>query len=371
MSAAEKYTQQKPIELEFDPGNISDLNPMGTDGFEFVEYAEPAGGAVLVDLMNKLGFTAVAKHKTKNVTLYRQGQVSFIINSEPDSHAAEYAKEHGPSACAMAFRVVDAEHAFNRAVELGATPYEQKTGPGENKIPAILGIGGSLLYFVDKYGDSNIYEDDFDFITEDKNPVGNGLEIIDHLTHNVYKGNMDEWAGYYEKLFNFKEQRYFDIDGSKTGLISRAMIAPCGLVRIPINEAKDQKSQIQEYLDEYKGEGIQHIALTSENIVESVSGLRSNGVPFMEVPDTYYDVIGERLPGHGLDLDPLKKENILVDGVTEDGPVRLLLQIFTNVVIGPIFFEVIQRKGHNGFGEGNFSALFEAIERDQMRRGYL
>ncbi len=346
-------------------------NPMATDGFEFVEYTAP-NPEDLATLFTTLGFRAVAKHRSKDVTLYRQGGVNFIVNAEPDSFAQSFARLHGPSACAIAFRVKDAPAAYERAIALGARPYQGKVGPMELNIPAIHGIGDSLIYLVDRYGESSIYDIDFRPIEgEDLSHAGAGFLDIDHLTHNVHKGRMDVWSGFYETLFNFKEIRYFDIEGKLTGLKSRAMTSPCGKIRIPINESSDDKSQIEEYLEAYKGEGIQHIALSTDDIYDTVERLKSLGVSFMAPPpDTYYDMLSDRLPGHGEDVDRLRAQGILVDGApTEDG--GLLLQIFTGTVIGPIFFEIIQRKGDEGFGEGNFKALFESIEQDQIERGVL
>jgi 4-hydroxyphenylpyruvate dioxygenase len=345
-------------------------NPMGTDGFEFVEYAAPEPER-LGALFERMGFSPVARHRSKRVTLYRQGDVNFILNAEPDSFAQSFARVHGPSVCAMAFRVTDAAAAYERALKLGARPFHGRIGPMELNIPAIHGIGDSLIYLVDRYGDRTIYDVDFVPVAgTDPRPRGVGLTQIDHLTHNVHRGRMDLWAGFYETLFNFREIRYFDIEGKLTGLKSRAMTSPCGKIRIPINESADDKSQIEEYLQAYKGEGIQHIALSSADIYETVEALRSGEVAFMDVPDTYYEAVDQRLPGHGEPLDRLRRNRILIDGApTPEG--GRLLQIFTTTVIGPIFFEIIQRKGDEGFGEGNFRALFESIERDQIQRGVL
>ncbi|MEX2628391.1 MAG: 4-hydroxyphenylpyruvate dioxygenase [Tistlia sp.] len=361
-----------PFPKDGTPAVVDDVNPMGTDGFEFVEYTAPDPRA-LAALFLSLGFTAVARHRSKDVTLYRQGGVNFVVNAEPDSFAQAFAKVHGPSACAMAFRVVDAAAAYRRAIELGAKPVENRVGPMELNIPALEGIGGSLIYLVDRYGPKgSIYDVDFEPIEGSAAaPEGAGLTYIDHLTHNVHRGRMDTWAGFYEKLFNFKEIRYFDIEGKLTGLRSRAMTSPDGKIRIPINESADDVSQIEEYLKAYKGEGIQHIALGTGDIYATVEGLRARGVTFMDPPpDTYYEKVDERVPQHGEDLDRLKRNGILIDGApTADG--GRLLQIFTATVIGPIFFEIIQRKGDEGFGEGNFRALFESIEQDQIKRGVL
>jgi 4-hydroxyphenylpyruvate dioxygenase len=351
------------------PASLWD-NPMGTDGFEFVEYTAP-DTAALASLFEMMGFTAVARHRSKDVTLYRQGDVNFVVDAEPDSFAQAFARVHGPSVCAMAFRVRDAAKAYKRAIELGARPVHSKVGPMELNIPAIEGIGGSVIYLVDRYGERSIYDVDFLPISgADQAPAGVGLTMVDHLTHNVHRGRMAQWADFYEKLFSFREIRYFDIEGKLTGLRSKAMTSPCGKIRIPINESADDKSQIAEYLEAYRGEGIQHIALGTADIYATVAALRRRGVPFQTVPDTYYEGVDARLPGHGEDLARLARERILIDGAPTEGG-GLLLQIFTQTVIGPIFFEIIQRKGNEGFGEGNFQALFESIELDQIRRGVL
>ena len=342
-------------------------NPMGTDGFEFVEYAAPDPGS-LRRLFEAMGLPAVARHRSKDVTLHRQGDVNFIVNAEHDSFAQRFARAHGPCACAMAFRVADAGSAYAHALELGAKPGPATAGPMELNIPSIEGIGGSLIYLVDRYGERTIYDVDFLPIGAAVADSGVGLTRIDHLTHNVRRGNMNLWAGFYERLFNFREIRYFSIEGRETGLFSRALTSPCGLIRIPINESQDDKSQIEEYLNEYKGEGIQHIALATDDIARTVDALRARGIEFQDTPDTYYEGVDARVPNHQESLPELARRGILIDGSAESG---ILLQIFTKNAIGPIFFEVIQRKGNEGFGEGNFQALFESIELDQKRRGVL
>jgi 4-hydroxyphenylpyruvate dioxygenase len=358
-------------------------NPMGTDGFEFIEYAAP-DPAALGKLFEAMGFAPIARHRHKDVTLYRQGEINFIINAEPDSFAQRFARLHGPSICAIAFRVRDAALAYRRAIELGAWGFDSRSGPMELNIPAIKGIGDSLIYFVDRWrgkdgvtpggiGDISIYDVDFVALPgAEAAPTGFGLTTIDHLTHNVHRGRMKEWAEFYERLFNFREVRYFDIEGKLTGLKSKAMTSPCGKIRIPINESSDDKSQIAEYLDLYHGEGIQHVALGTDDIYDTVDAMKANEVAFQDTIDTYYDLVDQRLPGHGERLEALRNLRILIDGATHQGaPNELLLQIFTQTVIGPIFFEIIQRKGDEGFGEGNFRALFESIELDQIRRGVL
>jgi 4-hydroxyphenylpyruvate dioxygenase len=346
-------------------------NPIGTDGFEFVEYTAPDVGQ-LHRYFEQMGFRAVARHRSKDVVLYRQGESNFIVNAEPGSHGSRFAKAHGPSACAMAFRVKDAAQAYRKLIELGAKPFANQIGPMELNIPAIEGIGGSAIYLVDRYGEHSIY--DVDFIPTDPSRgfahTGAGVSYIDHITHNVFRGNMDKWAGFYEKLFNFREVRYFDIEGKLTGLKSRAMTSPDGKIRIPINESSDDKSQIAEYLEDYKGEGIQHIALGTDDIYHTVEKMKVSGIPFQDTPDTYYARLDNRIKGHGEDVERLKKLRVLIDGAPTSGQ-GLLLQIFTRNAIGPIFFEIIQRKGNEGFGEGNFRALFESIELDQIQRGVL
>jgi len=355
---------------------MSDLidNPMGLDGFEFIEFASPEAG-VLEPVFHMLGFEAIARHRSKNVTLYRQGDINFILNEEPDSRAAFFAQEHGPSACGMAFRVKDAHLAYTRALELGAQPIDIPTGPMELRLPAIRGIGGASLYLIDRYQPGQtVYDIDFEFFDGvDLHPEGCGFREIDHLTNNVYRGRMTYWADFYEKLFNFHEYRYFDIKGEYTGLRSKAMVAPDGRIRIPVNEeASKESGQIEEFLMAFNGEGIQHIAITCDDLYACWDRLNERGMTFMTAPlDTYYDMLDERLPGHGEPVTELKSRGILLDGSTEDGDPRLLLQIFSDTMLGPVFFEFIQRKKDDGFGEGNFTALFESIERDQIARGVI
>ncbi len=354
---------------------MSDLfdNPMGLMGFEFVEFASPTPN-VLEPLFEKMGFSLVARHRSKDVLLYRQGQINFIVNREPKSLAAYFAAEHGPSACGLAFRVKDAHRAYARALDLGAQPLDIPTGPMELRLPAIKGIGGAPLYLIDRFEDGkSIYDIDFEFLPGvDRHPRGVGLKVVDHLTHNVYRGRMAHWAAFYERLFNFREIRYFDIQGEYTGLTSKAMTAPDGLIRIPLNEeAGKTAGQIEEFLMQFSGEGIQHVALLTDDLSKTVDELQLAGIPLMTAPNAvYYEMLQERLPGHGQDVAALQARGILVDGSTQGGK-RLLLQIFSETVLGPVFFEFIQREGDEGFGEGNFKALFESLERDQLRRGVL
>ena len=347
-------------------------NPMGLMGFEFVEFASPTAN-VLEPLFEKMGFSLVAKHRSKDVVLYRQGDINFIVNREPKSQAWYFAAEHGAAACSMAFRVKDSHKAYARALELGAQPIDIPTGPMELRLPAIKGIGGAPLYLIDRYEDGkSIYDIDFDFLPNaDRHPKGHGFRLIDHLTHNVYKGRMAFWGAFYERIFNFREIRYFDIMGEYTGLTSRAMTAPDGLIRIPLNEESGKTGgQIEEFLMQFNGEGIQHIALLTDDLLASVDALQMAGIPLMTAPnDVYYEMLEERMPGHGEPIEQLQTRGILMDGSTANGEKRLLLQIFSQTLLGPVFFEFIQRKNDEGFGEGNFKALFESLERDQLRRG--
>jgi 4-hydroxyphenylpyruvate dioxygenase len=350
-------------------------NPLGTDGFEFVEYTAP-DTAALGRLFETMGFSRVARHRSKDVSLYRQGNINFIVNAEPNSLARQFARDHGPSACAMAFRVKDAAYSLRCAVAAGAREVKGTVGPMELNIPAIEGIGGSLIYLIDRRAGPSIYDIDFDFVMEpgsSRSPTGVGLAEIDHLTHNVSKGRMDHFYDFYRRIFNFREHQYFDITGEYTGLTSRALSAPCGKIRIPINESKveadtGQLDQIQEFIQQYRGEGIQHVALRTEDILSTWDRLKANGLPFMTPPpDTYYEMLDERVPGHGQAVAELQARGILLDGARG----RFLLQIFTQTLIGPIFFEIIERRGDDGFGQGNFRALFVSMERDQIRRGVL
>jgi 4-hydroxyphenylpyruvate dioxygenase len=349
-------------------------NPLGLDGFEFIEFSAPEKG-LLEPVFERMGFSRIARHRSKDVDLWRQGEINLIANYEPKSPAAYFAAEHGPSACGMAFRVKNARIAYEEAIARGAEPVETRTGPMELRLPAIRGIGGAMIYLVDRYGDAlSIYDIDFDYLPGvDRNPVGAGFQIIDHLTHNVYGGRMAHWGRFYERVFNFREIRYFDIKGEYTGLTSRAMTAPDGKIRIPLNEeGKAGGGQIEEYLRAYNGEGIQHIAFSCDDLPACWDRLKAMGTPFAPPPPkAYYDMLEERLPGHGEPVDALQSRGILLDGSTEDGDPRLLLQIFSQTMIGPVFFEFIQRKKDEGFGEGNFTALFKSIERDQIERGAL
>jgi 4-hydroxyphenylpyruvate dioxygenase len=362
-----------PFPHDAPPSEVSAQNPIGTDGFEFVEFAHPRP-ETLAKLFVQMGYAPVAKHKTKQITVYRQGDINYILTAEPGSFASSFVAAHGPCAPSMAWRVVDAKHALEHALRLGAEPYD---GDGKTlAVPAIKGIGGSLLYFVDRYGTKGSpYAEEFQWTGEpDPKPKGVGFYYLDHLTHNVKRGNMDAWFDFYTKLFNFRQIRFFDIEGKLTGLHSRALTSPCGRIRIPINESNDEHSQIEEYLREYKGEGIQHIAVGTNGIYDATDALGANGLEFMPgPPDAYYEKTFQRVPGHGEPIERMKKHGILIDGegVADGGTTKILLQVFSKTVVGPIFFEFIQRKGDEGFGEGNFKALFESIEEDQIRRGVL
>jgi len=357
----------KVYEIQKSPYAETD-NPAGLNGFAFLEFAAPDPTVLFKDFTH-LGFSKVAQHKDRDITLWQQGEIQFVVNNDPQSHAKAFAKLHGPSVTAMGFRVKDQNAAFKHVTKLGAEPFAKQEGPGLLDVPVIYGIGGSLIYFMDDLNWNLLNFKEFEKTSSAENNDA-GLKYLDHVTHNVFKGHMNAWADFYEHLFNFREIRYFDIQGKQTGLLSRAMTSPCHKIRIPLNESKDDKSQIQEYLDSYKGEGIQHIALGAGNIYTSVETMRANKVQFLEVPDTYYEMLDTRVPDHKEDKPRLQKNKILVDGNPTKGQ-GLLLQLFTENMLGPIFFEIIQRKGNEGFGEGNFQALFDAIERDQMKRGVL
>jgi 4-hydroxyphenylpyruvate dioxygenase len=322
---------------------MSDLfdNPMGLTGFEFIEFAAPAVNT-LEPLFEKMGFTLVARHRSKDVVLYRQGGINFIVNREPGSIADYFAAAHGPSACGLAFRVKDAHKAHALALERGAQPVDVPTWPMELRLPAIKGIGGAPLYLIDRFEDGkSIYDIDFEFLPGvDRHPKGPGFKDIDHSTHNVYRGRMAFWGSFYERIFGFREIRFFD-KGAYTSLASRSVMAT-------------------------DGEGIQHVASNTDDLLAPVDALQLAAIPLMTAPDdVYYDMQG-RLPGHGEPVEELKTRGILLDGSSKGGQNRLLLQILSEPLPGPAFFEFIQRRNDDGFGEGNFTALFESLERDQM-----
>ncbi|MEM1430441.1 MAG: 4-hydroxyphenylpyruvate dioxygenase [Pseudomonadota bacterium] len=362
-----------PFPHEAPKAKIDETNIAGTDGFEFVEFAHPVPGG-LEDLFTKMGYVEVARHRSKDISVYRQGRINYVVNREPGTHAARFVQDHGPCAPAMAWRVVDAQHALKCARDYGAAEY---TGNDKSlDVPAVVGIGGSLLYFVEDYDQGKSpYDAEFEWLGErDPTPQGAGFYYLDHLTHNVMQGNMDTWYRFYAMAFNFTEIKFFDIKGKMTGLTSRALTSPCGKIRIPINESSDDQSQIEEYLKQYKGEGIQHIAVGTEDIYVATDTIATAGIEFMPPPpDTYYANSVARVKGHEEPIERMKKHGILIDGegVVGGGQTRILLQVFSQTVIGPIFFEFIQRKGDDGFGEGNFKALFESIEQDQIQRGVL
>ncbi len=359
-----------PFPHDAPKAQITEQNPAGTDGFEFVEFAHPDPDA-LRTLFAQMGYRHVATHRAKAIEVWQQGDITYILNDEPGSHARRFVEQHGPCAPSMAWRVVDAQHAFDHAVSKGAEPYD-----GDDKtldVPAIVGIGGLLIYFIEDYYEVSAYNAEFDWIGT-THPEGVGFHYLDHLTHNVHKGNMDVWFRFYGDLFNFKEIRFFDIEGKFTGLLSRALTSPCGRIRIPINEDRGETGQIVEYLKRYKGEGIQHIAVGARDLYDAVDAIAENGIRFMpKPPESYYDLSYERVAGHDEPKDRMMTHGVLIDGegVVNGAETRILLQIFSKTVIGPIFFEFIQRKGDDGFGEGNFKALFESIEADQIARGVL
>ena len=340
--------------------NISAENPLGLNGFEFVEFTSP-DPAAMARQFEQLGFVPTHRHPTKNITRYKQGRINLMLNRDDAGRVAAFRGDHGPSASAMAFRVSDPAAAMQWALAHGAKATDEDD-------TVIQGIGGSYLYFI--RDDMDLYADWAEFPgwreAEAANSVG--LDLLDHLTHNVRRGQMQVWSEFYRTLFNFEEQKFFDIKGQATALFSQAMIAPDRAIRIPLNESQDDKSQIEEFIREYKGEGIQHLAMTTPDIYATVEKLRARGVRLQDTIDTYYELVDQRVPGHGEDIARLKANRILIDGSVEDDE-GILLQIFTENMFGPIFFEIIQRKGNEGFGNGNFQALFESIELDQIRRG--
>jgi 4-hydroxyphenylpyruvate dioxygenase len=342
---------------------MNSQNPIGLNGVSFIEYASHRDSELLPRLFQNMGFKKVSTDLDGTTDLYRQGKVNFHLNRKTGSFADLFSKAHGPCISATGFRVLEAKKAFQLAVQRGAKPFE-----GATEMPAVYGIGDSLIYFVDAESEMKLYTNTFKILPENHEPVGFGLKVVDHFTNNVPRGEMQKWCDFYEKVFNFRETRYFNIKGQHTGLESKVMRSPCGQFSVPINEPTEKKSQIQEYLDEYKGSGIQHLALTTNDIVKTLETMKSSKVEFLTPPPkSYYAMLKDRVPNVIEDVDRLEKNAILVDGDQEG----YLLQIFTKNVIGPIFFELIQRKNHSGFGEGNFQALFDAIERDQRERGYL
>lgn len=343
-------------------------NPCGIDGVEFIEFASTET-TFFDTLFARWGFTSVARNADKAVQLFRQNKINFVTNCEPGTFAHQFAQQHGPSISATGFRFKNAKEAFKIAVERGARPY---TGDAKTKayhdLPAVYGIGDSLIYFVDDQNAAQLYQQAFAVGYDQPRPKGFGFEMVDHFTNNVPVGEMQKWCDFYTQVFGFRETRFFDVRGEKTGLISKVMRSPCSKFAVPINEPTDKKSQIQEYLNEYKGSGIQHLAMITKDILVTLKDLQAKEVEFLTPPPTtYYQMLSQRVPNITEDLQRLEKNAVLVDG-DHDG---YLLQIFSKNIIGPIFFEVIQRKNHHEFGEGNFQALFDAIERDQSERGYL
>jgi 4-hydroxyphenylpyruvate dioxygenase len=340
-------------------------NPLGLDGFAFCEFTSPDPASMVSQLV-QLGFVAAARQPDRHLILFRQGRIAFVLNSAAHGQAADFRALHGPSANGMAFRVADAAAAHATALTRGAKPADA-AGSAFPEAFVLEGIGGSLLYLVD--GDPFADWEEVAGWQEAAARNSVGLDLLDHLTHNVKRGEMRTWSAFYGQIFGFEEQKYFDIKGKATGLFSQAMIAPDRAIRIPLNESQDEHSQIEEFLRDYNGEGIQHLALTTPDIYDTVEKLRARGVRLQDTIETYYELVDTRVPGHGEDLERLRANRILIDGDVHDE--GLLLQIFTETMFGPIFFEIIQRKGNQGFGNGNFQALFESIELDQIRRGVI
>lgn len=344
----------------------NNYNPISTNGFDFIEFTS-SSPQQLIDIFTKFGFVVTHRHRCQNILLLEQGEIKFLINAQPQTAAAAFEAVHGSGICGMSFRVANSQLALSTAIERGATAVSNN----DYNLPAIEGVGGSKIYLIDQQTSEAFFDETFE-------PTGQTplnppiIDYIDHLTHNVFRGNMEAWGRFYEQVFNFREIRYFDIQGKHTALRSKAIISPCGKIRIPLNESQDELSQIAEFLERYNGEGIQHLALGCHDIYNVVSQVQSAGIVFQQTPDTYYDLISKRLPKHQEDVATLQAMNILIDGSdSQEADAGILLQIFTQEIIGPIFFELIERKGNPGFGEGNFQALFESIELDQIRRGVL
>ena len=340
-------------------------NPTGLLGLDFVMFASPDPGALDV-LFRGFGFSRVHRHRARRLVHYQQGDIHLLLDREPGSHGAGFAAAHGPGINAMGWRVVDAQRAFAVALQRGARPFH---GAGAlDGVPAIHGIGDSLIYFIEaNTDDTTTLLDQFVRLAEPIPAKPKGFYAIDHLTNNVERGQLETWSTFYRKVFGFTEVRTFDIRGEKTGLLSYALRSPCGTFCIPINEATDEGSQIQEYIERYNGPGIQHLAFLTEDLLASLDGLEGSGIETLDIDPTYYDTVFDRVPGVREDPARIRQHEVLVDG-DDDG---YLLQIFTKDLVGPIFIEMIQRENHHSFGEGNFGALFRSIERDQERRGVI
>lgn len=340
-----------------------DKNSLGLNGIEFVEFSSSDSNA-LHSLFEEFGFSKLARHSSKSVELYRQNEIVFLLSASKDSFADKFQKVHGPSISAMGWRFKNPREAFRKAVANGAKPCwdgDYLLPNGEN-VPVIYGIGGSLIYFVESFQDLGFIP-----LQDPKRIPEKGFYQIDHLTNNVAKGTMEDWAKFYKDVFGFTEVRYFDIKGEKTGLTSFALRSPCGQFCIPINEANEAKSQINEFLEEYNGPGIQHLAFLTKDLISSIKKLKGTRIETLEISPGYYEKAFQRVPRLKEDKKTIEELNVLVDG-DEKG---YLLQIFTKKLVGPIFIELIQRENHLSFGEGNFQALFDSIERDQMKRGVL
>lgn len=343
-------------------------NPIGLQGIEFIEFSTRSPETI-EKLFYAFGFSKLMRHSTRNVNYYNQNDIHFLINHDKNSFGAKFEALHGPCVSAMGWRVKSADAAFKKALELGAKAAEvgdYQVQKGE-KLRAIYGIGDSLIYFIENWKEKDRYERMGFEKTEPVLHKEKGFLCVDHLTNNVPQGTMKHWSDFYKNIFGFTEIKYFDIKGVKTGLISYALKSPCGTFCIPINEGTDAKSQINEYLEEYKGAGVQHIALLTTDIISSLDAIQSKEIQTLDIDNEYYEEVFDRVPNVTEDHAELQRLKILADGDDEG----YLLQIFTKNLIGPIFIEIIQRKNHHAFGEGNFGALFRSIERDQQKRGYL
>jgi 4-hydroxyphenylpyruvate dioxygenase len=344
---------------------VTQSNPLNLRGIEFTEFCGPSV-ATLEQLFLAFGFSKLRRHPVRDITCFRQNDIHFLLNAEARGFTADFARAHGPSICAMGWRVDDAPFAQQEAVRRGARAAEPGSTP--LRYPAIYGIGDSLIYFIDRFGSrGSIYGRDFVALDRPELRADKGFLTVDHLTNNVPAGEMQRWADFYKGIFGFTEVRYFDIRGAKTGLTSYALRSPDGSFCIPINEPKSGSDQIAEYLREYDGPGVQHLAFLTDDILASLDALQGSGIETLDIDADYYQTVFERIPGVKEDRRRLEAHKVLVDG-DENG---YLLQIFTRNLIGPIFIEIIQRASHDGFGEGNFGALFRSLEKDQERRGVL
>ncbi len=343
-------------------------NPLGLRGIEFIQFTALKPEHVHRTLKS-LGFSRLMERADRTQFYYQQHDIHVLVDHAESGFERAFAEQHGPSICAMGWRFEDPDAAYKEALRRGARAFEPgNIGAPSLKFPAIYGIGDSILYFLGSGDIPSLLEGQgFAMMAMPERVPSKGFLRIDHLTNNVYKNTMSYWADFYKNIFGFVEVRYFDIKGEKTGLTSYALRSPDGSFSIPINEGNESKSQIEEYLRDYRGPGVQHLALLSDDLLTSVEQLAGTGIETLDIMPEYYEEAFRRVPDVTEDRERIKTLQVLVDG----DPEGYLLQIFTQNLFGPIFIEMIQRKNHHAFGEGNFTALFQSIERDQERRGVL